>query len=300
MGEGVERVLWRVRGKVESWGLLVPLLAEGFGGTKMIYVSDPRATNFSLHGEKHFAPKHVKFGIFCLLSLTVGKESCLQGPCLKFNPENFKGEWCLFLGFMHPFLIMLLTCYFLWVLSVHVLGRNFPCQSYYSMRMSLNHSLSPIHRKFSFHFWFKKCMSHKKHFVLAQKCEKSFWQVDFWLRYLRWTIVPSFPPSLNNHFLKFCAFPCTPVEAIEDITKPEWAGRCRKVFLEEWVPKMNGSWLVVLLDGGWGIVIPGWWSKTGKLHRDMREYDEFQELQTGRNIHTQRRIHLCVCMFPLN
>ena len=76
----------------------------------MIYVSDPRATNFSLQGQKHFPPKHVKFGILCLLSVTVDKESFPQGTCLKFNPENFQGEWHLFLWFMHLFLIMLLTC----------------------------------------------------------------------------------------------------------------------------------------------------------------------------------------------
>lgn len=99
--------------EAESWGLLVPLLAESFGGMKMIYVRDLRATSSSLQGWKHFASKHVKFGILCLLSLTVDKGSFPQGTCLKFNPENIQGEWHVLLGFLHLFLIMLLTCCFL-------------------------------------------------------------------------------------------------------------------------------------------------------------------------------------------
>lgn len=88
-------VLCRVREKVgirklRAGALLVPLLVEAFGRMKMIYARDHRATNFSLHGQKHFPPKHFKFGVLCLLSLTVGKEPCLHGPCLKFAPGNFQ------------------------------------------------------------------------------------------------------------------------------------------------------------------------------------------------------------------
>lgn len=85
----------RVRGKVgirklRAGTLLVPLLAEAFGRMEMIYVRDLRATKFSLQGQKRFLPKHFNFGVLCLLSLTVGKESCLHGPCLKFAPGNFQ------------------------------------------------------------------------------------------------------------------------------------------------------------------------------------------------------------------
>lgn len=79
----------------------------------MISVRDLRATNFSFCGQKHLPPKRVRLGVLCLLDLTVGKESHLQGPCLKFAPENFQGEWRVFLGFMHLLLIMVLTCCFL-------------------------------------------------------------------------------------------------------------------------------------------------------------------------------------------
>lgn len=84
-GEG----LWRAREEAElrmlRVGSLGPLLKTF--GRKVIYVRDLRATNFSLHGQNHFPPKHVQFGVSCLLSLTVGKESRLQGPCLKFAPR---------------------------------------------------------------------------------------------------------------------------------------------------------------------------------------------------------------------
>lgn len=118
MGQGVVRVLCRVREKVgirklSAEALLVPLLAEAFGRMKMIYARDLRATNFSLHGQKRFLRKHFKFEVLCLLNLTVGKESFLHGPRLKFAPGNFQGKWHLLLGLTHLLLIMSLTCCFL-------------------------------------------------------------------------------------------------------------------------------------------------------------------------------------------
>ena len=77
-------------------------------------------------------------------------------------------------------------------------------------------------------------MHHKRPHTLAQKCERSFWQIDFCLEYLM--NHPLFSHPSNNHFLKSHIVPFTSIGAWGEIPKPEWewvGSRGRKDFLEE-------------------------------------------------------------------
>ena len=80
---------------------------------KMISVRDLRIINFSLFGQKHFPPKHVKLGVFCLLNLMV-KNLISNDFAISLPLKTFRGNGLtFFLGFMHILLIMVLTCCFL-------------------------------------------------------------------------------------------------------------------------------------------------------------------------------------------
>lgn len=81
--------------KLRVGGLLAPWLAEALDKMKMISVRDLRITNFSLFGQKHFPPKYVKLGVFCLLNLMV-KNLISNDFVISLPLKTFRGNGLAF------------------------------------------------------------------------------------------------------------------------------------------------------------------------------------------------------------
>ena len=69
---------------------------------KTISVRDLRITNFSLFGQKHFPPKHVKLGVFCLLNLMV-KNLISNDFAISLPLKTFRGNGLTFFPWVYSY-----------------------------------------------------------------------------------------------------------------------------------------------------------------------------------------------------